>query len=48
MTDALESSGINTLRALSGMSENDLININGVGKISAKKIISSIGELREV
>lgn len=42
---ALEIAGVNTLRALSGMNENDLININGIGKVSAQKIIMSIREL---
>ena len=45
---ALESSGVITLRALSDMNESDLININGVGKVSAQKIINSIRELREM
>lgn len=45
---ALESSGVITLRALSDMNDNDLININGVGKVSAQKIINSIRELGEM
>lgn len=43
---ALDIAGVKTLRALSGMNENDLININGIGKVSAQKIIMSIRELR--
>lgn len=42
---ALDIAGVKTLRALSGMNENDLININGIGKVSAQKIIMSIREL---
>ncbi len=39
---ALENSGIHTIKELSNLTENDLLKINGIGKVSAKKIINAL------
>ncbi|MPW27709.1 hypothetical protein F9L16_01670 [Agarivorans sp. B2Z047] len=39
---ALEASGIYTIKELSNMTESDLVKINGIGKVSAQKIISHL------
>lgn len=45
IAESLEKSGVDTIKILSSMNENDLINIKGIGKITAQKIMESVKEL---
>lgn len=40
IASALEASGIHTIKELSNLTESDLVQISGIGKVSAQKIIS--------
>lgn len=40
VASALEEAGIHSIKELSHLSESDLIKINGIGKVSARKIVS--------
>ena len=42
IASALEESGVSTIKELSSLTENELIKINGIGKVSAKKIIADL------
>lgn len=42
VASALEESGISTIKELAQLTENDLVKINGIGKVSAQKIATAL------
>ncbi|MFA0698777.1 helix-hairpin-helix domain-containing protein, partial [Vibrio sp. 10N.222.49.C9] len=45
IASSLKESGIQTIKELSHLTEDDLINIKGIGRVSAQKIIAQLSRV---